>query len=117
MTGLSLFKRTNCKRTWNIASFHSPHSLTWSWILGFSKFGSDEARVWPLFYSYRDNNGLQWGLRVPFVGFIRWSRQREMWYRDLYRDLRDEHDGVGRYSPNAAKHNATADGMMPVALH
>lgn len=118
MIGLSFFKRTNCQRTWNIASFHSPHSLTWSWVLGFSKFGSDEARVGPLLYSYRDNHGLEWSLRIPFVGFIHWHRQHEMWFRDLfYRQLRNDLDGKSYYSPVASKQDASASEPIKVALH
>lgn len=83
MRGLSFFQRTNVQKSWNVISFHSRHSLTWSWILSFSVFRGDEARVRPLWYSYRDNQGLQWGFRIPYVGLVRWSRQQPMFYRDL----------------------------------
>lgn len=92
MNGLKLFSRTSSRETWNLASFHSPHSLTWRWVISFSLFRGGEARVRPLWYGYRDNNGLQWGFRVPFVGLVRWAQQRPMWYRDLYISQRDETD-------------------------
>lgn len=79
--GLHFFTRTSDRRCWNIAAFHSPHSLTWSWILSFSY---DGGRIRPHWYGYKDNNGLQWGFRIPLIGFIRWSRQQPMWFRDLY---------------------------------
>jgi hypothetical protein len=90
--GLEFFVKTNSARIWNIASYHSPHSLTWRWILSFSLHRSDEHRVWPIFAPWRDNNGLQWMLRIPFVGYFSWKQQRPMWFRDLYRDARDEQD-------------------------
>lgn len=31
--GLSFFKRTSSRRAFNVASFHAPNSLTWSWVL------------------------------------------------------------------------------------
>lgn len=92
MKGLKFFSRTNVKGSWNVASFHSPHSLIWSWILAFSRFRGDEARVWPLFYGYRDNHGLQWGFRIPWIGLVLWHRQRPMPYRELYRQIRNEKD-------------------------
>lgn len=90
--GLEFFCKTNNRRTWNVAHFHSPHSLTWIWILSFHLFAPSEWKVWPLFASWRDNNGLQWMLRVPFVGFFQWHVQRPMWFRDLYMRMRDEQD-------------------------
>lgn len=92
MKGLTLFGRTNSKGTWTIAAFHSPHSLTWRWLLSFSLFRGDESRLWPLWAPYRANGGLQWVLRLPFLGMLRWSQQRPMWYRDLFMRVRDEQD-------------------------
>ena len=88
--GLALFQKTNSPWHWNIASFHSPHSLTWSWILSFSVFKSDEGRWWPLFWSYRTNQGPHWGLRFPPFGLLTWQQQQPMWYRDLFIRRRDE---------------------------
>lgn len=48
MQGLKFFSRTSARQTFNLASFHSPHSLTWRWIVSFSFFRGDEARVRPL---------------------------------------------------------------------
>lgn len=91
-TGLSLFQRTSQRGCWNIASFHSPHSLTWRWILSFSLFRADEARVRPLWWRYITNGGPHWGIRIPFLGLLTWQQQIPMWYRDLYQRLRDERD-------------------------
>lgn len=92
MTGLKLPSRTSCRSTWNLASYHSPHSLTWSWVVSFSFFRGDERRVRPLWFAYRTNDGLQWGFRIPWLGIVQWHRQRPMYYRDLYRRERDERD-------------------------
>jgi hypothetical protein len=94
MKGLILFSGTNVPTSWTVAAWHSPHSLTWRWSLTFSLFRADEWRVWPIFWRHRDNNGLQWTARIPYVGFLRFSQQRPMWYRDLYTRMRDERDGI-----------------------
>jgi hypothetical protein len=98
--GLALFAPTNSKRSFNIASYHSPHSLTWSWILSVSFDGIWRYPPPPMatrkglrlgFHPYRTNDGLQWVLTFPFV-VIHWHRQREMWFRDMYRRARDREE-------------------------
>ncbi|WP_205949650.1 hypothetical protein [Paracoccus sp. SM22M-07] len=47
--GLSLLSETNSDNLWNIASYHHPDSITWRWILSFSKgrrFRGDDGK-WP----------------------------------------------------------------------
>lgn len=90
MKGLKFFTRTSSSRLFNIAAYHSPHSLTWSWVLSFSF----ERQVRPLWYGYRTNGGYHCGLRIPLVGVFMWQKQRPMWYRDLYQRKRDEADGL-----------------------
>ena len=91
MQGLKLIRRTNSRRTWNLASYHSPHSLTWRWCLSLSLPEGDFGKWRPTFWKYRNNNGLQWA-----VGFLRcslqWHVQPPMWYRDMYIRMRDERD-------------------------
>ena len=104
MNGFRLFSRTSAKGSWNIASWHSPHSITWRWLIGFSLFRADEGRVWPIWMPHRSNIGLQWVIRIPFIGFLRFSQQRPMWYRDCYMRLRDKQDeklGVDRPLPHS----------------
>lgn len=104
--------RWDSGRSLLLASWHSPHSLTWSWILRATWSSPEYARpmrVWSrvgphrsygfgigsLIHAYlmRDNGGWQWGLILLGVG-LTWSRQRPMWFRDLYRRLRDDIDGL-----------------------
>lgn len=92
--GLTIFSRESGQRSWTIASWHSPHSLTWRWGVSFRMFVADEWRVRPLWWSYRDNNGLQWGARIPWLGIIDWHQQHPMWFRDLWQRLRDQRDGL-----------------------
>lgn len=91
--------------------WHSPHSLTWSWI---AAIGWNSTRKWewnpsatckraPLAivgarlgsflggYAYRSNGGLQCGVSMLWLR-LSWSRQRPMWFRDLYRDEQRRHD-------------------------
>jgi len=101
--GLALFQRTSAKRTVNIASFHSPHSLTWTWILSFNflERGSGEHKVWPLYAVSKHSK--QWMLRVPFVGYFMWHRQEPMWYRDLFAKARDREDDMASELRKAAR--------------
>jgi hypothetical protein len=92
--GLALFTRTSDRRCWNIASYHSPHSLTWRWLISFSLFRGDEWRARPLWWSFPTSDGLQWGFRVPWIGMVRYQQQRPMWFRDLYQQLCDRRDGL-----------------------
>jgi hypothetical protein len=93
MSSLKFFTRTNSPGSWNLAAYHSPHSLTWRWVLSFSLFRADEGRVWPLCWWFRRHDGLlEWTVRIPFVGFLRWNAQRPMWYRDMYMSLRKRVD-------------------------
>ena len=103
--GLSLLSRTNSRTTFNLASWHSPHSLTWSWILAlhwhgirwaphamWKSYGMLSGKHWfahiglgPILYARvsRDNNGVHWGTALLGVG-LSWSSQYPMWFRDLY---------------------------------
>jgi hypothetical protein len=87
---LALIAKTNCKGGWNIASFHSPHSLTWRWILTLTTPQPDQGR-WLYFHRYRDNQGLKWHLAVAKFA-LAWQTQQPMWYRDMYMRMRDEED-------------------------
>lgn len=91
---LHLFQRTNGRRSINLASYHSQHSLTWSWILSMS-FDSiwRKPNGWPrfAFRAHRNNSGWMIVLDLPFVVFER-HRQREMWYKHLFARARDRED-------------------------
>lgn len=78
MKGLALFRRTNQRGLWNLASYHDPKSITWSWILAFALFRGDERRVWPLWFSHPLSAQMKWGFRIPFMGMITWSVQEKM---------------------------------------
>jgi hypothetical protein len=98
VSALKLFTRTNSRRSFNIAAYHSPHSLTWSWILSVSFDGTwRKSNGWPRFgvHPYRNNNGLQAGVVLPFVVF-HWHRQPEMWFRDLFSSARDREEALER---------------------
>lgn len=92
MRGLKFFTKTSQVRTWVIASYHSPHSLTWSWCLDFHLFSKGERVIRrSLYFAYRNHpSTLQWGVVIPFIGLIYWNRQQPMWYRDLWRRQNDE---------------------------
>lgn len=88
--GLALFSRTSGRRHWNIASFHSPHSMTWHWILSFGLPQPGSGR-WLHFARWKTNCGPQWLLQVAKCS-LQWHVQQPMWYRDCYYRLRDKMD-------------------------
>lgn len=125
--GLAVLKRTSGKKSWNIASYHSPHSLTWRWIISLT-FGSVFSRP-RLYMSPRETF---MGVRNPFPAFafnigiaggsasknnygwqfaawilglhVNFSQQHPMWYRDLYQRARDEADQLSGHAWCSDKH-------------
>lgn len=93
--GLSVLRRTSDRRTFNLLSYHSPHSLTWAWILSASfdratRRGDRQLRFG--LHPYRANGGLQIVLTLPWLCF-QLHRQQPMFYRDMWR-RRDLADGL-----------------------
>ena len=114
--GFSAFRRTSSPRAWNLAVYHSPHSLTWRWLVDLSL-----GRVFRKPRIHLDRGSCEFW-RSPFVGFgfnigvagaraytnnygwqfdawflglhIGFTQQSPMWYRDLYHRARDEADGL-----------------------
>jgi hypothetical protein len=76
--GLRFFRCANAPRTWVLASFHSPRSLTWSWALSLSLFRSECAFLWPIAWLRPTAVGWQWGVRIPFVLLLSWQRQSQI---------------------------------------
>lgn len=108
--GLALMRKTNDRKTFNLASFHSPHSLTWSWILSL-RF-SEGVTFKPRFrkreggfsvgfgnmlsgYTYKYNNGREWEINFLTVG-LHYSPQRPMWFRDMFWRADGEREALKR---------------------
>lgn len=103
--GFTFFRRTS-GRSINVAAFHSPHSLTWSWILSATlshilwpkpycrkntiDFGAGLGQMIG-FHTYTTNGGRHWSLSLLWV-CLSWDRQKPMYYRGLYIDARDARD-------------------------
>jgi hypothetical protein len=83
--GLSIFTKTSQKHRYVIASWHSPHSLTWRWSLSFAWVPSGEAGVWHI---HKHNDGVAVILALQWLRFD-FNTQKPMWYRDMYRRQRD----------------------------
>lgn len=113
--GLAVLGRTSSKRTWNLASYHSPHSLTWRWLVHLSiasVFTRPRIHLSPRlsfmgspdpFPSFAFNIGVAgacassnnygWQFGAWLLGLhVQFSQQAPMWYRDLYHRVRDEAD-------------------------
>lgn len=102
--GFSFLSRTSSKSTFNVASWHSPHSLTWRWILSLRRhsvmlpkpFMHRNSIGWGIglgtllsFTVYRDNNGWQPEVCILWHG-VHLSQQRPMWFKDMCRRAWDE---------------------------
>lgn len=143
--GVAAFRRTSGKRSWNVASYHSPHSLTWRWLVNLS-LGSVFTRP-RLYMSPRETfmgvknpfsafafnigiagasastNNYGWQFAAWLLGLrIHFSQQRSMWYRDLYRRARDEADQLSCRAwfsdkhPNKVHVPPRPNTAMPVAV-
>jgi hypothetical protein len=103
--GFAAFKRTNRRWGFNIAAYHSPHSLTWRWLLHANPC---QVLWWPYVQAnsigfgfgigfasanaYLSHGG-GWNFNVTLLGLhLGFQQQRPMWYRDLYQRARDETD-------------------------
>jgi hypothetical protein len=107
--GFTVFRKTSSRAVWNIASYHSPHSLTWSWGLSLRRQPTFTFRPWAQFHggnfsgfgagfgqliafsAYRNNGGWQIGWSLLWHELHR-SRQQPMWFRDIYRRNVEEED-------------------------
>lgn len=98
--GLALFEKCSGRGAWNVASFHSPHSMTWSWLLSFQLPRRAEGR-W--FWFQRSTLGQEkWSLQF-FKFRLGWSTQEPMWYHDLYSRLYERQEiAEGRMWPGSA---------------
>lgn len=118
---LRLFTRTNSKGLYNIATYHSPHSLTWSWIVSINFDGiwrgfdvsKGRRSIWPRFgfHLWGNNHGPQWSVALPGVVLSR-QVQSPTWYRDLFYRAREREDaledGNRKLRRELAKTRATA---------
>lgn len=73
--------------------------MTWRWILSFSRRHKTENYIWPIWMQHRTNGGLQWTLRIPFVGLLMFIQQQPMWFSDMWRRQRDRDDADKRERP------------------
>lgn len=134
---LKLFSRTSDRKTVNLASWHSPHSLTWRWILSLRRhqvmwpkpvalrnsvgFGAGLGTLFS-FHAYRTNDGWQWELSALWHG-LSFSQQRPMWFKDMIRREWDDAEGLKsenrrlRREIDLIQHNAARAEGPPTGLH
>jgi hypothetical protein len=77
MKGLKFFSRTNDRHWLNLASYHDPESITWSWILSFGTRKPDEPWIWYFFHAHRGYQGLRWDLCLLSCK-LTWQTQSKM---------------------------------------
>lgn len=125
---LSLLNPTSSRKVFNIAGWHSRHSLTWSWVLAIAL----QFMAWPKPFAYWSKTGFGlglgqmlsfalltksqgWDLSISFLWLrLTLMRQREMWFADLYRRARDEADGLrGVQDIEALAVHEFRDGVSP----
>ncbi|BEV43937.1 hypothetical protein [Afipia carboxidovorans] len=95
--GLAVLRRTSDRGTFNLLAYHSPDSLTWSWILSLQidriAWNEHANRLRFGFHPYRTNQGLQIAFLVPWI-CLQWHRQQSMFCRDMRLRQRDLADGL-----------------------
>lgn len=76
--GLKFCRRTNKRGCYNIAAYHDPRSLTWSWVLSasFDSWSRRSSLGWLV-----GKIGKQMWFRIPFVGELRFQWQSKMFKR------------------------------------
>lgn len=134
---LTLFKRTSCGKTLNVAYWHSPHSLTWRWGLSLRRhqfmlpkpharrnsigFGAGLGTLLS-FWAHKSNGGWQWGASFFWHG-LHFSQQRPMWFKDMIRRSWDEESELKsenrrlRREIDAIQHNTARAEGPPAGLH
>lgn len=107
--GLGILTRTSDRKRFNLLSWHSPHSLTWRFIVSLArqplwtfkpylvarKLVSGHGGLaiglgqFASFRAWRDNNG--WQLHGALLWHaLDFAQQPPMWFKDIYRHDRDE---------------------------
>lgn len=106
---LTLFERTSSPRSFNLAAWHSRHSLTWRWIIYVTRqrvtwpkpfcFVRWRATPFPGFsmgigqmaaiMAHRNNGGWQLSFSLFWLTFGR-HVQRPMWFRDVWQREQNE---------------------------
>lgn len=77
MRGLEFFRRTNDPRSFNLASYHDPRSITWSWLICWTWYSADEKRRWFGWARWRKPYGF-WQVNLLKLGTLRYSYQPKM---------------------------------------
>lgn len=77
MRGLRLFSRTNKPSCINLASYHDPRSLTWSWLLSWTFATADERRALLRFNRFEYGQH-KWSLSLLWLGRFSWASQGKM---------------------------------------
>lgn len=116
LKGLRFFNRTSDRRIFGLASYHSPHSLTWSWSLRFRRHQFYAPKPYAYIGAYGSGAAIGLGQMIGFSArhdahgwqisvsllwcSLDWARQTPMWFRDLYwaKVEEEEHAKTQRYS-------------------
>ena len=110
---LTVFQRNNRgSRLW--AAWHSPHSLTWRWLVTVSR--REAMPQWFAWHRQRHNTGTT-AVACALWWVVRVQTQRPMWYRDLYRRAREDSDTRAYQASEAAYLDAQAEQAQVSTLH
>ena len=83
MKGLSFFTRQHCNgtpiRSWTIAAYHHPDSLTWRWLISYSARKSGRAGVYACSGIRAMGFNFHAGINLPILGSLSIRTQPHMW--------------------------------------
>lgn len=79
MKGWEFFTRTNSPKSWNLISYHHPHSITWRFYVNYTVRQS--GRTGPYFMRIYCGQGFNFmaGINLPLFGSLSMKTQPHMW--------------------------------------
>lgn len=104
---LTLFSRTSDRRVFELAGWHSPHSLTWLWVLSLHR----QCLAWPKPYLLRGSGlsiglgqlvglhvshstaGWHWSVSLLWHALY-FTPQKPMWFKDMWQRANEERDAL-----------------------
>lgn len=83
LRGLSFFKRSHCNgtpiRSWLLAAYHHPRSLTWRWGIWYSMRKAGKTGVYFMRVYRSQGFNFHAGINLPLFGSVSMQTQPHMW--------------------------------------
>jgi len=81
--GLTFFTRMHANGTpidsWNLASYHHPNSITWRWVICYSRRKAGRTGAYFMRVYRRQGFNFHAGINLPIIGSLSVQTQPHMW--------------------------------------